>query len=71
MATIYHDIVAACVSQPLCTAITVWGINDGGSWLNSFGEAKCNGQSARALMFTDSYAKKATYEAVRSALTGH
>jgi endo-1,4-beta-xylanase len=71
MATVYHDIVAACVAQPKCTAITMWGINDGGSWLNSFGEAKCNGKSARALLFTDSYAKKGTYNAVRDALIGH
>jgi endo-1,4-beta-xylanase len=71
MATIYHDLVAACVQQPLCTAITVWGINDGRSWLNSFSEAGCNGQSARALLFTDSYQKKATYTAVVNALTGN
>jgi endo-1,4-beta-xylanase len=71
MATIYHDLVAACVQQPLCTAVTVWGINDGRSWLNSFSEAKCNGQSARALLFTDSYQKKGTYTAVVNALTGN
>lgn len=71
MATIYHDLVAACVQQPLCTAITVWGINDGRSWLNTFSEAGCNGQSARALLFTDSYQKKATYTAVLNALTGN
>lgn len=71
MATLYHDLVAACVQQPLCTAITVWGINDGGSWLNSFSEAGCNGKSARALLFTDSYQKKGTYTAVLNALTGN
>jgi endo-1,4-beta-xylanase len=70
MATTYHEIVAACVAQPKCTAITFWGINDGGSWLNGFAEAKCNGKSARALLFTDSFAKKAVYNSVRDALIG-
>ena len=30
----YHDIVAACVAQPACAAVTVWGITDKFSWLN-------------------------------------
>jgi len=70
MAAIYHDIVAACVSQPLCTAITVWGISDSGSWLNSFSEAGCNGKQATPLLWDGSYKKKATYNSVMKALTG-
>lgn len=71
MATMYHDIVAACVEEPKCTAITVWGINDGASWLNSWNGTGCNGQSSRSLLFNDSYQKKGTYTAVLNALTGN
>lgn len=71
MATMYHDIVAACVEEPKCTAITVWGINDGASWLNSWNGTGCNGQSSRSLLFNDSYQKKGTYTAVQKALTGN
>lgn len=70
MATLYHDIVAVCVADPLCTAVTVWGISDAGSWLNSFGEAGCNGRSANALLFDNNYGKKPTYNSVLQALIG-
>ncbi|HEU4635306.1 MAG TPA: endo-1,4-beta-xylanase [Edaphobacter sp.] len=70
MVKIYHDIVAACVSNPLCTALSVWGISDSGSWLNTFGEAGCNGRSANALLFDGSYNRKKTYDAVMQALVG-
>ncbi len=70
-ATMYHDIVAACVADPLCTAVTMWGITDKYSWLNSFGEAGCNGQSARALLWNDNYQKKGSYDSVLQALLGN
>jgi len=71
MAKLYHDIVAACVSQPKCTAITFWGISDANSWLNSFSEAGCNGKSPSPLLWDNSYKKKATYTSVVQALTGN
>ncbi len=67
---LYHDIVAACVAEPLCTAITMWGITDKYSWVNSFNESGCNGQSAHALLWDDNYTKKGSYNAVVKALTG-
>ncbi|MGC4070409.1 MAG: endo-1,4-beta-xylanase [Polyangiaceae bacterium] len=71
MAKTYHDIVAACVSQPKCTAITFWGISDANSWLNSFSEAGCSGRSPQPLLWDGSYKKKATYTSVIDALTGN
>ena len=30
----FHDIVARCVAQPCCKAVTVWGVPDKYSWRN-------------------------------------
>jgi hypothetical protein len=30
----YHDVVAACLAQPACAAVTVWGITDKYTWLD-------------------------------------
>lgn len=66
----YHNMVTACVEQPNCTAVSVWGITDKYSWVNSFDEAGCNGQSGRALLWDDNYQKKDTYDAMLNALIG-
>jgi endo-1,4-beta-xylanase len=64
-ATRFHDIVARCVAQPACKAVTVWGVPDKYSWLN--------GQSCAApspLLFDDSYLPKPAYTGVLDALLG-
>jgi endo-1,4-beta-xylanase len=70
----YFDLVRACVKQPACKAITVWGVIDGYSWLNNMGQNQATGCSAGqqplALLFDDSYAKKPAYAGVLSALMG-
>jgi endo-1,4-beta-xylanase len=63
--TRFHDIVARCVAQPACKAVTVWGVPDQYSWLN--------GQSCaapRPLLFDDSYLPKPAYTGVLEALMG-
>lgn len=71
-ATLYHDITAACVAQPLCSAITIWGIQDSASWLNSFNETGCtSGEKPMPLLWDDDFKKKGTYDAVIKALTGN
>jgi endo-1,4-beta-xylanase len=63
--TRFHDIVAQCVAQPACKAVTVWGVPDKYSWLN--------GQSCaapRPLLFDDTYLPKPAYTAVLDALMG-
>ncbi len=42
---IAHDIVAACVAEPACTAVTFWGLTDRDSWLNDphWGKLRGNG----------------------------
>ena len=49
----FHDIVAACVAQPACKAITVWGLTDKYSWRNGTG---CS--APRPLLFDDNYVAK-------------
>jgi endo-1,4-beta-xylanase len=73
--TQYHDIVAACVAQPACAAVTVWGITDKFSWLdisvNSSSNAGCaTGQSPLPLLWDDNYVKKSAYTGVMDALLG-
>jgi endo-1,4-beta-xylanase len=71
----YHDIVATCVAQPACAAVTVWGITDKFSWLNvsvnSSSPAGCaTGQSPLPLLWDDNYVKKSAYTGVMDALLG-
>src|SRR5262249_48286796 len=33
---VYHDVVAACVAEPRCHAVTFWGFTDAHSWIDAF-----------------------------------
>jgi endo-1,4-beta-xylanase len=66
----YHDIVAACVSQPNCTAVTFWGITDKHSWLNALDLGCTAGETPRGLLWDDNYSKKPAYTGVLDALSG-
>jgi endo-1,4-beta-xylanase len=59
----FTNVTAACLAVPACEAMVVWGLNDGESWIQ--GTFPGWGQ---ALLFDDTYARKATYNAVSSAL---
>lgn len=61
----FSTVVSACLAVPACEAIVVWGLNDGESWIP--GTFPGYGQ---ALLFDDSFGKKATYTAVSAALGG-
>jgi len=63
--TRFHDIVAACVTQPACKAVTVWGIPDKYSWLNG---QTC--ATPRPLLFDDAYLAKPAYMSVIDAFLG-
>jgi endo-1,4-beta-xylanase len=60
----YHDIVAACVSEPACHAVTFWGFTDRYSWIDSFFGAD------DPLLFDASYAPKPAFFGVQDALRG-
>jgi endo-1,4-beta-xylanase len=69
--TIYHDIVAACVNNPGCWAITVWGISDKYSWLNTYNLSGCSsGMLPTPLMWDDNFGKKPAYTGMLNALMG-
>ena len=61
----FHDIVAACVAQPACKAITVWGLTDKYSWRNGTG---CS--APRPLLFDDNYVAKPAHAGVLNAFLG-
>jgi endo-1,4-beta-xylanase len=63
--TRFHDIVAACVAEPRCRAVTAWGVTDKYSWLNG---RTC--AAAHPLLFDDNYGKKPAYTGVMDALLG-
>lgn len=61
----FHDIIAVCVAQPACKAVTVWGVSDEHSWLNGM---SCT--SPRPLLFDESYLGKPAQLGVWNALFG-
>jgi endo-1,4-beta-xylanase len=66
-----HDVVAACMSEPRCPSVTLWGISDRDSWLNGF--APCTpqqGGTPAGLLFDDAYARKSAWQGVADALGG-
>jgi endo-1,4-beta-xylanase len=63
-ASIYREIVGACLSHPGCTAIQTWGFTDKYSWIGSHSK-KTKGA---ALLFDRNYQPKPAYEALRNAL---
>jgi len=63
--TRFHDIVAQCMGQPACKAVTVWGVPDKYSWLNG---QPC--ATPRPLLFDDSYVAKPAYIGVIDAFLG-
>lgn len=69
--TIYHDIVAACVQNPGCWAVTTWGTSDTYSWLNTYNKSGCSsGMLPTPLMWDDNFAKKPAYTGMMNALMG-
>ncbi len=67
----YHDIVAACVAQPACRAITFWGVGDAYSWLRDEDDTGCAaGEDPAGLLWDAAWNKKPAYYGVLDALTG-
>jgi endo-1,4-beta-xylanase len=63
--TRFHDIVAVCMAQPLCLAVTVWGVSDKYSWLNGVSCA-----TPQPLLFDDNYSAKPAYAGALDAFLG-
>ncbi len=66
-----HDVIEVCMQEPLCTAITTWGITDKYSWLNDSGAPGCpGGETPYPLLWDDNYQKKPLYDGMLDALLG-
>lgn len=67
----YYRIVNACLRQPGCTSVSVWGITDKYSWLNHPSAPQCpEGDPTTPLMWDDVYTKKPAYHSFLDALKG-
>jgi endo-1,4-beta-xylanase len=64
-----YNLVAACVGRPACTEITLWGLTDRYSWLDTNPDiSQCtNGQQPLGLLFDTNYQAKPAYSAALSA----
>ena len=61
---VYRNIVAVCVAEPRCEAITFWGFSDAHSWIDgSFG-------ADDPLLFDEQYRAKSAFFGVQDALLG-
>jgi GH35 family endo-1,4-beta-xylanase len=61
---VYHDVVAACLAQPRCEAVTFWGFTDAHSWVDAaFG-------ADDPLLLDDNYRAKPAFFGVLDALQG-
>lgn len=65
----YNRVVSACLASPACSSITVWGLADPHSWLNSNG---CNTATVQPmpLVFDAAYARKPAWWGIYDALAG-
>jgi endo-1,4-beta-xylanase len=64
-ASIYRDVVRACLNSPDCTAIQTWGFTDKYSWIGSHS----HGARGQALPFDRAYHPKPAYRAVLEELS--
>jgi len=60
---IYHDIIAAALSEPAFDGIWLWGFTDRHTWVTQFYHED------EPLVFDEEYGRKEAYYALRSALT--
>ncbi|MCR9105629.1 MAG: endo-1,4-beta-xylanase [Gammaproteobacteria bacterium] len=65
----YADVFNACLAVPLCSGITVWGLDDANTWLDSFELTQASAPN-RPLLFDDQLRAKPAYDSVVAALLG-
>ncbi|MAE97463.1 MAG: 1,4-beta-xylanase [Deltaproteobacteria bacterium] len=63
----YADVFGACVAVTACTGVTVWGVDDGDTWLDTFALTAA-GAPHRPLLFDAQGLPKPAYHAAVAAL---
>lgn len=61
----YRKVVAACLAVDGCAEVTIWGLSDADTWLDSLGTFPT---PTRPLLFDGDFRPKPAYEAVRDLL---
>jgi endo-1,4-beta-xylanase len=59
----YADVFNACLAVPLCSGITLWGLDDAHTWLDSFVFSAGNAPN-RPLLFNEELQTKPAYDSV-------
>jgi endo-1,4-beta-xylanase len=62
----YARVVSACLTVDGCVEVTVWGLTDGSTWLDSLGLFPT---PTRPLLFDTTFAPKPAYDAIRRVLS--
>jgi endo-1,4-beta-xylanase len=62
-ANVYQGILGACLAQPACKALQMWGFTDAHSWIPGFFQG-----FGAALIFDESYQPKPAYDALAARL---
>jgi endo-1,4-beta-xylanase len=63
----YTQVFNACLAVPLCSGITVWGVDDAHTWLDSFVITAGNAPN-RPLLFDEALQAKPAYDGIMDAL---
>lgn len=68
----YREIVAACVAEPMCHGVTLWGMTDKYSWLNAQSPCVNIGETGKpwGLPWDETYAKKPAWSGILDGLLG-
>jgi len=69
----YNSIVSSCFGSPACRSVTLWGITDPSSWLNSNGCTQGTlvlDTKPAPLAFDEAYARKPAWWGIYDALAG-
>jgi len=66
----YGKVFAACMAVPGCSGVTVWGLDDSSTWLDSFVLRAANAPN-RQLLFDEGLDPKPAYYLVRGLLEGY
>jgi len=66
----YNSMFGTCLQNPRCDSVSLWGVTDRYSWLNSYSPCDDSSRTPMPLAFDADYAKKPAWWGILDALTG-